>query len=387
MRKQEIVKYFTWHTLASTKQAFNISDTTIKKLLEEFNVAEHSAREANTLRSIAKDGYDNFSTEQLTQIVQIYKSNYNVEETCSLCKIKSYFLIYLLNKEGLEFTIVKQEASRDVYERQLVTTNHQELIDFYLTPHSLKETRLKFNVSTKVIKKILSVHNVAEHNQKTINKLAREAASKTTLTKYGCKNAFQNDLVKAKCRQAKLDKYGDANYTNRDKAHMTNLERYGATEFLASEKGQLAIKTFSQNKYGADFAFQSEEFQQNTAFIKKRQETLTTRKYTTANYSDLYLQVATTKAAFAQFIKGKTVNQLITELSVSRDHIYYLLSKYQLLDQYQRDFTGTSQAETELVAFIGVDACELHNRSVLDGREIDIYIPTKKLGIEFNGTH
>ena len=35
--------------------------------------------------------------------------------------------------------------------------------------------------------------------------------------------------------------------------------------------------------------------------------------------------------------------------------------------------------------FLGIDGYELHNRDILNGREIDIYIPSLKLGIEYDG--
>ena len=35
--------------------------------------------------------------------------------------------------------------------------------------------------------------------------------------------------------------------------------------------------------------------------------------------------------------------------------------------------------------FLGIDEYELHNRDILNGREIDIYIPSLKLGIEYDG--
>jgi hypothetical protein len=36
--------------------------------------------------------------------------------------------------------------------------------------------------------------------------------------------------------------------------------------------------------------------------------------------------------------------------------------------------------------YIDADSVSLHDRKILDGHEIDIYIPTLKLGIEYNGS-
>lgn len=45
----------------------------------------------------------------------------------------------------------------------------------------------------------------------------------------------------------------------------------------------------------------------------------------------------------------------------------------------------TSKNEEEIMEFLGIDGYELHNRDILNGREIDIYIPSLKLGIEYDG--
>ena len=48
----------------------------------------------------------------------------------------------------------------------------------------------------------------------------------------------------------------------------------------------------------------------------------------------------------------------------------------------------TSSAEVEIINFIEKElnlSVELHDKNILNGKEIDIYIPSKKIGIEYNG--
>ena len=47
----------------------------------------------------------------------------------------------------------------------------------------------------------------------------------------------------------------------------------------------------------------------------------------------------------------------------------------------------SSQSEHELVEFIGKDLCLTRDRTVISPYEIDIYVPSKKIGIEFNGSY
>lgn len=44
-----------------------------------------------------------------------------------------------------------------------------------------------------------------------------------------------------------------------------------------------------------------------------------------------------------------------------------------------------SKAENEIIEVLQPLSIETHNRTILDGKEIDIYIPSLKLGIEYNG--
>lgn len=49
-----------------------------------------------------------------------------------------------------------------------------------------------------------------------------------------------------------------------------------------------------------------------------------------------------------------------------------------------------SHFEDDIVQYIesiGVSNIKRHNRDILDGREIDIYLPDVMIGIEFNGTY
>lgn len=114
-------------------------------------------------------------------------------------------------------------------------------------------------------------------------------------------------------------------------------------------------------------------------------ETRLNNKYET--FSEKYKQVTASKEILAAFVYGKTVYDIAQELDVSRDHAYYLLNKYNLFDKCKSQFTGKSHFEDDIVSYIGADICQSGNRSILNGKEIDIFIPSLNIGIEFNGTH
>lgn len=63
------------------------------------------------------------------------------------------------------------------------------------------------------------------HSKETKEKI-RKGVIKTSLEKYGCKNPYMNDGVKEKIKNTKLKKYGDENYNNSKKNKETQLKHF-----------------------------------------------------------------------------------------------------------------------------------------------------------------
>ena len=56
------------------------------------------------------------------------------------------------------------------------------------------------------------------------------------MKKYGCKCSLQNEEVRRKIKQTKLEKYGDENFINHKKYKQTCLEKYSVdNSFKADE--------------------------------------------------------------------------------------------------------------------------------------------------------
>ena len=89
-----------------------------------------------------------------------------------------------------------------------------------------------------------------------------------------------------------------------------------------------------------------------------------------------------------RFTEKPTIQDLSTLLNVNISSTGRVVKKYNLYDEI--DFRPMrSQKEKDLYQWIkglGLEV-EAGNRKILSGKEIDIYIPSKKIGIEFNGTY
>ena len=94
------------------------------------------------------------------------------------------------------------------------------------------------------------------------------------------------------------------------------------------------------------------------------------------------------------YYSGLTCQQIAEPLNVTRGAIARTLKSYGVKlrpsNSYERTVKKVSGEEQELINFIGEiyqDEIITSNRSVLNGRELDIYLPKNNLAIEYNGLY
>lgn len=319
----EIAKYFSNHTASSTIKKFNINRSVFEKIAKKLNLIMHSSSESEFLKHIEKDGYDAYSEARNVEIANYY-ANHSMTCTCEEFSVKEYYVKFLLEK----------------YNIQQHTT--QEEID--LTRHQ----KYGFAFSkTKEEKELLEIEKYGKLGLSGIEK--RNITNKKT---YGVENVFANKDIIEKLEQTKLNKYGDKHFTNREKAKQTCLSKYGAETYLSSMT--------NANLYS-----------------------------NTHECSELYKSCFNDKTALENLISSlehKTSSALGAALGVPYGQALHLLEKHDLLSMINlKDYS--SQSERELVEFIGKDLCLTRDRTAISPYEIDIYVPSKKIGIEFNGSY
>ena len=83
-----------------------------------------------------------------------------------------------------------------------------------------------------------------------VRKLAKENQQKSFMEKYGVVNASQVPGSRDKVRETKLERYGSANYVNKEKYKQTMLERYGVDN--PGKSAEILAKTAATNmeRYG-----------------------------------------------------------------------------------------------------------------------------------------
>jgi len=167
--------------------------------------------------------------------------------------------------------------------------------------------------------------------------------SGTCLEKYGVPFAGQAEEVRVKIKESLLKRYGVDNAFQAEevkiKIKKTCLARYGVENAYQSEEVQAKVRQTNMEKFGVPFPTQSPEV------IEKQRETFL-RRYGVDNYfkSEEYLKLANSGSFF------------------------------------------TSKGERQLNDFIQSLGCEA-KKMRKGGNEIDIYIDSAKIGIEYNGLY
>lgn len=221
------------------------------------------------------------------------------------------------------------------------------------------------------------------------DKRRREVAKQTWLAKYGTDHPWKNEIVKQKIVATNIERYGAAvpitcNVVS-NKRKQTNLGRYNAeTPFQSSSIQNKAAETIKA-KYDVD------NVSENDVILAKRVATARSNGY--QRYCDVLfamhnITLLSTKQQFIEddVLKFKcnrcqsiwTQNRKVAQKIIC-DNCRYFANK---------DSVGESQIVDFVKSIIGDQYdIQLHNRSVLAGQELDIYIEQLRLGFEFNGCY
>jgi len=176
----------------------------------------------------------------------------------------------------------------------------------------------------------------------------------TLLEKYGVENVMHDPKCVNKVKSTKRDRYNNPAYNNTSKRIQTNLEKYGVAHPL----------------------------QDNTI----QEKSVLTRK--TNYYNPVVLERLNNQGWLKeQFDSGLTVGEIADSLGVSSSNLCKYFSRHNIDVNIGRN---TSSIEREIVNFLvslGVTSIVTNTRAILNGKEIDIYLPEHHLAIEVNGLY
>lgn len=283
---------------------------------------------------------------------------------------------------------------------------------------------------------------LAVYGSETYN--GAEKSKKTRKAKNNGK--WHADDFCTKSRQTKLERYGDADYVNSQKARQTKLERYGDADYVNAEQ----IRQTKLERYSDEHYSNREQFKTTIqAFSEERQQQIKTQRKSTnlARYGHESAMQNDTVKKKAQHTCSKRYGvtstlrlkhvrqscmQKIKEQSwdnyISKDTEYVpLFTREEYISNtdpehewrwkhiscgtefksvyddghhhrcykcWPNTSCGTSLLEQEVRDYVKsllpdaeVFNKTAENRHIIPHRELDIYVPSKKFAIEFDGLY
>jgi hypothetical protein len=244
--------------------------------------------------------------------------------------------------------------------------------------------------------KCLKNHIKTNENFKKAN---QEKTENAILEKYGVKNVYQTDWCKNKIKNTIENKYGGigmASSVIKEKIESTNIKKYGHKNVFSNKKIIKKItknrnynsilektKNTTKSKYGVDCVFKLKSIRnKNTEFTRNEiiQDIFNGNrlrgKVTPLFEKNEYLNVKTDykwkcNACQCEFIDNLDDGKL-PRCPICFPYTY-------------------SKEELEILNYIKSiiphEEIITKDRKILNGQEIDIYIPNKKIAIEYNGMY
>lgn len=214
----------------------------------------------------------------------------------------------------------------------------------------------------------------------------RDKAKHTNLERYGVDNPLANSNVRQKAYDTSVQRYGSLHQSSQEGKQVraaTNLERYGATTPLGSEHIRGKIDATLRDKYGTDVL----------ALINpaKREQTICA-KYGVNNVNQAHIppDVLSKLGDRGWLInqhhaQQKTLVEIANELGVDPKTVGCRLKSHDI----QAKRFGCSAGERQLTEFVqslGVSV-ESRTRSIIAPYELDLYLPSLKIAIEYCGLY
>lgn len=211
---------------------------------------------------------------------------------------------------------------------------------------------------------LLGISKIKKNYDKDKKELIQNKRKNTCLDKYGIESAQKSDIVKDKATKTFIDKYGVKSPTlNKD-----IIEKRAKN---------------NKEKWGVEYLTQLPEHIEKIKYKRKN----TINKQIIEKYKSLGVNMISFKDSISTCICDKCNK----EYTISHYIIYQRLKAYlnpcilcnPLGDSNESQF---QKSISNYLIELGINI-ETSNRTILDGKELDIYIPEYKIAIEANGTY
>lgn len=342
--KEQIEEYYIQglHTVQQCAEYFGIARSTFNRYLKEYDI-QRSKEDKSKIYSRTQKSEEVRNKIRDTNVAKYGAANKNAADSP----------IRLISAE--KFAVHGKEYTVDWLKNQYLVQNK-----------SSEEMCLLLGITYAVFHRIISYYDVLKDS-----KLRYEVIKHNTEDKYGVISTLQLQTVK-------------------EKTVKTCLEKYGVDNVMKSDGIKEKVKNTTRNRYGVDNYTKTEEY-------NKRRIKTSLEKYGVQNHMqkkmrnlNIWRREEEMKDFLASLSQKPSACELKDFFNLSdRTVVYEKIYEWRLEGLVSLN-PPRSCYEDEIIALLehlGVKNIIKNDREVLGGKEIDIYLPDDKIGIEFNGDY
>lgn len=209
----------------------------------------------------------------------------------------------------------------------------------------------------------------------------------TNIEIFGTENPFQSSIIKGKIKISNISKYGVDNPMKHPelnaKAHATMLSKYGVAHALQSGESLKKMQDTMITRHGGKTSLESKSIRDK--ILQTTYSKFGNKQFSIAHITDENYKLLNNKEWLQNQNKIKSVTEIMEILGVGQAVVN---KKYREFDITPTQF-NTSSFELSIQTFLKENgiAYETHNRHILGGKELDIFLPEYNIAIECNGSY
>jgi hypothetical protein len=204
----------------------------------------------------------------------------------------------------------------------------------------------------------------------------KQKVRETNRERYGSDYAMRSEELKEKYSESIQEKYGTKWYTSTDRfkenQYKSFKEQHGVDNPMQLKAVLDKQKATNKEKYGTDYYFASAQHRGEYWGISKDTRDILSNK---EQLEKLYQEHKTITSLYKHFgdVSETTISRALVENDIP---ITYTMNKVSTGEQELSDFIRAHYDGDDIIQ---------SDRTILDGKELDIYIPSKQIAVEFNG--
>jgi len=290
------------------------------------------------------------------------KSHVKVNSICDICGKENFISYQSYNKNYSKYNIYTCHSCSLV--KNIQTNNKRFGYDHPLKNKTIREKIKQTNIekcgvenpfqSEKIKEKIKETNlerygvEYVQQNKEILNK-----SNNTNIKKYGVNRPSKNKNIYKKIKDTKNKKYGNENYNNIDKIKQTNIEKYGVDNVSKLKDHKLKTQNYYRDKMLVNYDnILNIDYNKDIYYCKCK------------NGHEYEIRIGLYHNRLSHSINTCTICYPENELNS--------IKELELLDFIKSNYNGNIIK---------------NDRKILNGKELDIYLPDLYLAFEYNGLY